>query len=696
MEKELEEYYLANPTERPQATRLNIPALNASIKDDLKQLNKKEKNIKEHLKSKGYTKKTFKKTVAKLESLSGLDPIVKKYDKIRYGRANLIEFKFQNYGKLQTKEKIQQITNDFSKYMKESKINGRIANAIFYTDMAWKSSKLSDMGDDVLMYDSTYNGAKEYTDPNGFSKFVIYALIDSKTERHGRIPQAVMGNGNNNNCLWECLNFALLHRNPWKTPESLKRFLLVRNNDKIPLTLIPKIEEKLKSFGINITGDYEYKTTIKSNKIINLVLKDEHIKLDYSVDNKKVSNIRYNEKIIMLFDKMTFMGYDGISERLLTIPEKRDIIYNVNSKYILIDRVGITNKARQSGEFQTLKEEYEELIENANYLKKETNGIINFYKTGSIKNTALGLFDRMTKFIMNPEKIDEEEIPWIKGASGGALTYCDKGYEGKLYKYDYVSMYPHILTTVAMMPIKKGEFLTLKSDEFDVMKKSFFKFGIYRAIVTSDTSDNSKLFKFNKKNYYTQTSLTDAITLGLNIELIEDDEPNFLYYSSDKLIQFQEIFKEYINFLFPLKVKKVKYSKNLLNILWGALGEINKKKFYVQDNQIDIPTNQEIYSLRPSNTNGDDLLIKTTQTNNYYKLGFARLTPFIISKGRQMMMKTLKDKAQHIHHIQTDGFLSDIKLDFKTGDGLGDLRYEGCCNDTFINHLNDVQGEFVL
>ena len=191
---------------------------------------------------------------------------------------------FQNYGKLQTKEKIQQITNDFSKYMKESKINGRIANAIFYTDMAWKSSKLSDMGDDVLMYDSTYNGAKEYKDPNGFSKFVIYALIDTKTERHGRIPQAVMGNGNNNNCLWECLNFALLHRNPWKTPESLKRFLLVRNNDKIPLTLIPKIEEKLKSFGINITGDYEYKTTIKSNKIINLVLKDEHIKLDYSVD----------------------------------------------------------------------------------------------------------------------------------------------------------------------------------------------------------------------------------------------------------------------------------------------------------------------------------------------------------------------------------------------------------------------------
>ena len=698
MEKDLEEYYLSHPKERPEPTRFDIPALNKGVHDDLKHLKKKEKNIKKHFESKGYTKKTFRKAVAKLQRLTGMEPQVKKYDKVRYGKANLLEFKFENYDKKMTKENIQLITDYFSKYMKSKNINGKIANASFYSNLGWKSSKLSEMGNDVVMFDPTYNGAHEFEEPNRFRKFVIYALLDGKTEAVPGIPRARMGsNGKNNNCLWDCLNFVLLHRNPWKTPESLKRFLLVRYQDKIPLELIPKIEEKLKTFGINITGDYEYKTKVKTNKIINLVLKDEHVKLDYSVDNKKVGNIRYHDKTIMLFDKMTFMGYDGVTERLLTIPEKRDIIYKCDSKYILIDRMRITNKARKTGEFKTLKEEYDELIKDVDIMKKETNGVINFYKTGSVKTTALELFDRMTKFIMNPEKIDEEEAEWIKNASTGALTYCNKGFKGKLYKYDYCSMYPHILTTVAMMPIKKGELLQLSSENFEIMKSTFFKFGIYRAKITnSNLTDNIKLFKLNPLHYYTQTTLTDAKNLGLTIELIVDEKPNFLYWSSDKVIKLSEVFSEYVNFLFPLKEKKINYSKPLINILWGALGEINKKKYYVQDDIIDIPITNDILSIRPSNTNDKELLIKTVHTKNYYKSGFARLTPFILAKGRQMMLNLLKDNTQHLHHIQTDGFLSDVPLNFKTGSGLGDLRYEGYCENVTINHINDVEAEFVF
>jgi hypothetical protein len=396
----------------------------------------------------------------------------------------------------------------------------------------------------------------------------------------------------------------------------------------------------------------------------------------------------------MLFDKMTFMGYDGETERLLTIPEKRDIIYNMDSKYILVQRVGITNKARESGIFQSLKEEYDELIINVNNLKKETKGIINFYKTGTVKNTALELFDRMSKFILNPDKIDEEETTWIRGASSGALTYCNKGFEGSLYKYDYVSMYPYILKSVAMMPVKKGEFKTISQDEFESMK--YIQYGIYRCIVTSDLTDNMKLFKLNASNYYTHTSLNDARDIGLKIEMIQDDKPNFLYWSRDKLLNFSEIFTDYIDYLFPLKAKKIKYSKDLINILWGALCEVNKKKYYIQNDEVSIPTTNEILSFRPSNTNEDDLIIKTAKTNNFYKSGFARLMPFILSKGRSMMYTILKGNAQHIHKIQTDGFLSDMKLDLKTGLKLGDLRYEGYCENAKINHINDIQGEFVI
>jgi hypothetical protein len=80
-------------------------------------------------------------------------------------------------------------------------------------------------------------------------------------------------------------------------------------------------------------------------------------------------------------------------------------------------------------------------------------------------------------------------------------------------------------------------------------KQEFFEFGIYRAIVKS----NSKLFSVNRYNYYTHIDLTRAKELNLDIQLIQDGQANFLHYSRDKCLTGYEIFGEYVDLLFDLK-----------------------------------------------------------------------------------------------------------------------------------------------
>jgi hypothetical protein len=55
------------------------------------------------------------------------------------------------------------------------------------------------------------------------------------------------------------------------------------------------------------------------------------------------------------------------------------------------------------------------------------------------------------------------------------------------------------------------------------------------------------------------------------MNITQDGQPNFLYYSRDKCLTGHELFGPYIKLLFDLKQKKVSKSKDIINILWGAL-----------------------------------------------------------------------------------------------------------------------------
>ena len=634
---------------------------NVAENKELISILKEEIKVKEHLMSKGHKISIYDKVSNKFEKYG---PKIKYLDNIKYKGHNIVrlrfdEDKFNNNQNNYTINKVQNISNQVSQYLHSKNLNGKLMTTMRYGELGWRSGYFSDVGDDVELYEPNDSGL-EIEKPKSIQSFVMYLMVN---------PKAEGGNDLNNDCLYNCLSKMIFNIDKYfKTPEALKKYLGLGRNDKVPCSpqIISKIEKKLMTYQINIRGDYIYTSTVKSEKVINLTLINEHYDIDKTFSKKPLCKfISFREKIPLLYDKVSFEAYDGKSVIKLSKEERNEILTSFKSPYILL------NREERKDKQLTLIEEYNELIPIIERLKIETNGYVNLYKSGSYKNASLDLFDRFTKFMNEPEEILQDEALWIKEASTSALIWAEP-YEGELYKYDVKSLYPHLMTlTTSKFPIKRGEFQQLK--EFDL----YFQFGIYRCIIEKSNNPNiNKLFKFNKSNYYTSVSLNHAKSLGLNITLIHDSQPNFLYYSGDKTIKFSEVFDPFVKFMFDLKEKGIEKSKTILNMLWGALCEIDKRKYY-DDHEINIDGDEEVFQLRPCKFNEDVDVIITNKINKRYKTNYARLCPFLLANGRFHMSKIMFDYKENIHRIQTDGFYSDKLIHQNIDVKLGELKYEG-------------------
>lgn len=646
-----------------------------------KEYNRNEKNLKSIIRGKGYKYKKVSKCIN--ETLGKYEPSIKYIKNLVYSGKDIISLRLREnkyehrYFTLKT---VKRLSDELSKKLKENNVNGKMMTSIVYGDLAWKSGYFKDIGSDVRLYDPNdlYNLEVPYPEPKRIPAFNIYVALG---------PRDVGGNDNNNNdCLYYCLSYYIYNIDDYfEGPEGLKKFLQLKRNDKIPLSCIDKIEKKLKNYQINVRGDYIRSSTVQSNMIIDLILINEHYQYE-KIDKNLTKFIKYEEKIPVMWDKKTFESYDGVNKWLMDRYERNNIIYNFHSKYILVNREkqGIDENGNRI--IISIEEEYNNFIEMANKLKIETNGLINLYKSGSYHDAGLNLFDKLSKCIHGDDLLQDEAY-WIDKSYFSAIIFSNK-YEGELYEYDIKSLYPYIASlNKYKFPVKRGEFRIIK--EFG----EYFEFGIYRCII--DKSEDIKLnnlFRFNIDNYYTSVDLTNAKELGLTIHLIDDGKPNFLYYSRDKLINFDWVFKQYINILFPIKERKIEGSKKVLNYIFGSLCEKDKIKSFISD-KFKLEDDDEIVELYPSSTDEDHHIMKTVKKSKIFKSSFARLGPFLLSNSRRYMTSILLPHKDYIQRCHTDGFLTSKVIHKNTENiKLGELKYCGyTSNGVIINSINKVK-----
>ena len=399
------------------------------------------------------------------------------------------------------------------------------------------------------------------------------------------------------------------------------------------------------------------------------------------------NSVKYPDKMYCYME-----GKYGYIKKTIYYEDKKKVKFS--GAYVFLKR----EYDPETKKLLTLKETYDNFVRIADNLKELTEGKINLYKTGEkwVK-AALKLFKDLEPDI-KAEKIEKDEQEWIVNTMKGPLVWGEK-YKGRAYKYDIVSRYPSIMISNHFaVPIKRGEFKTIPKNEFSELK--FFSFGIWRAKINGA---NRKLFKINNLNYYTHYDLTRAKELGYEMELIEDEKPNFLFYDKYSRIQGNKIFKGFVDFLFDLKSKNVEGAKEILNNLWGTLCEKNIiKKTFSESEGFDIDKyGGSVIGIIPD---GEGHQVSYYEKDSYHSHNWARLGLSLTSLGRKAISTMIEPHLKYIKRVHTDGFYCSKKIEWekakyrsvckvKMGDYLGNMKYEGYCDYVKIINSNNIIGK---
>lgn len=593
----------------------------------------------------------------------------------------ILEFRLKN-GKKISREKMIKICDELKDDAVEQYGHGIISVSIRYPDR-WYSGDVSDMDKDINYFSSNDYDVFD-DDPEEYDAF-----------RFQFIPQPgnAGGKDEHNDCLVNCIKKVVQTHKNELDPAKLKQLLGLERDDLIPTDKLKTVEKYIMQktdhqYSIFVSGDHSFTSTLNSNKQIHLVLSKNHYSVDES-KHKKSNRVAYEEKPILMFefDDGTIHTFDGNKNGTISIEYLRENLKNViSSKKLLVEK---NYCARVKN--LTLEQSYHAYIKMANEMKDKTNGNINFFKCGTIKQTALNYFNYLSNSVQ-PENINPSESQFIEGASFQATTFW-KTYKGSVHSYDINSHYPSIMEkNYHQFPIREGEYKIIETPKIDVKQPGEAKSGTPRYGIYRCTVDGSHpFFQHNKKNHYTHLDLSIAKELGFKITMIQDEKPNFLYYSDNKLMNGAFLFKHYINDFYKLKLEGVTGSKELLNILWGALSESKVYKYNVGTSD-EVEINDA--KLTHLNSYDDKINIKfINYKTKYYKTNWARIKPFVLGYGRYVLFKRFHKLAPDIVRIHTDGFYLTKNPELAIGVGIGHLKYEGekMVDITGLNKLGQLK-----
>ena len=557
----------------------------------------------------------------------------------------------------------------------------------------WRSGRVTEGGHQIQMWNPNF-GTNDGTTHDNVTKWYDNGkgIVNTFSIFVQTIDAAGGADDDNNDCLYNSL-YALLKTtltNKWDHAWKLKKSLNIGRQDKVNAHDHIDMVERILNIGIHIDGDITRAPKIDTKTSVEITLQDGHYTPKKTA--KTYSYFAEKKPCFYTLDKTTLMYsyYDGST--LQTAP-KEEFLPRLQYK------VKTDNFYIACSRSKDLKVEYNDYVYNADNILNITKGKINLYKTQTIVKTAIKLFYDLNQHV-HPEEISDDEAEFILNCYRGGIMYAKK-YNGVCSKGDVCSMYPSILNSNIMLPVKKGEFKTISTaDLLNTRNKKgevYFKAGIYRAKIET-TKKEGLIFRFNALHHYTHTDVSLAHKLGFDITMICDDEPNFLHYSTDAMVSSKTMFKNYIDYLFPLKKQypKLSFFKAILNTIWGALSEnkIHTTHVFKRDEQITLEADETIESI--TKYSEDTYKIETRHVGQWFMTNYARFSPFITAQGRNLIanlaLNHVKD-LDNIVHMHTDSItVKDEILDLKSKAEceLGDfgLEYKGMIN---VNNVMSYQ-----
>ena len=557
-------------------------------------------------------------------------------------------------GEMMTRKEMKTMCDGFLSEIraKYHDVDGYVSVSIRYPDR-WYSGDVSKINGPInYFHKSQYEEMDD--DPENYEQ-IRFLFIPFRRSQEG-------GKDEHNDCLINCIrkycpNKIIDHG-------KLKAYLGLGRDDPIPINKVKDVEVYINEYesqpyAIFISGDAEYISTLQTNRHIHVVLSKNH----YSVNFEKTSKTRrrcYEEKFIVMADKKGefYECFDGEKVFLKSMKE----LYETDN--LIVEK----NYSLESKKM-CLEDAYYSYIEMADELKQESDGLFNFYKTPTVKDMALNHFYSLTK-AYQPADISNCEANWLNNASCHAVAYWEN-YTGDVHIFDINSRYPHVMQkSTNMYPIKPGTWKTIDS----IHEKP--EYGIYRCIISKVKDDKYKFFVFNSEDHYTHLDVIMAQAYGLKVDLICDGKPNFLYYPKDCLVSGQLLFKKYVDDLYPLKLRKVKGAKLILNILWGALTETKMyKKTVDYDTSFDL-SGCDVKKLEAS----DKLRAQFTKMNEQqFKTNYGRIKPFLLAFARNQFYFSFRKWEHLIVRSHTDSlYLTEVPTDMlPPSDKLGCLKFEG-------------------
>lgn len=526
-----------------------------------------------------------------------------------------------------------------------------------------------------------------------YSKFIVYIQQTDKNYKPASKNKGAKGGCSDkfNDCLYECMEkVGAINKKNWRSPELLKSYLGLSRKDKVPLSCLKKIEshKEFANYRFVVSSsdrDCRYVSDKKCKFTIKLDLEDEHFKL--SKFKKYGLCMAKKEKKIVVFEYNlygTVTTYDGEIFRDVEMNDFKfkikDRTTNVNNSwyfYFELDKRTRKEKLEESSELYC-KRMYPLIIHDNEILKNATNGRFNLGRASGFTKRASLLDFYSTIPHIQPEEIEQDESTILHKASFGGIIECDK-VEGTFHKYDFVACYGSVLSdNHSLFPIGQPEFKTLTENEFKSLE--FFPFGLYNVKIKSK---KNTFFKLNKEDWYTHTDLTIAKSYGLDMQILNTDDANFLFYPPNQRVTGSQMFKKFVHELFEIRNKcKTRLAKDAVNILWGALCQSYYKTMMKKYDE-ELVYEGELETIE-YNDDGTMKIKISPEDGHQFVTNFGRIKPFVLSYSRKKILDVISKKEikDNIVWVCIDGFLSKKKIDKYVDDNIlgvdmGNLKYEG-------------------